>query len=180
MDQLRPFAPSPASAAFQVLCDVDVRAEALDLRYRVQGPIDDLVLPIPVANPGFRDELWTTTCLEIFLQVSGQKAYEEWNFGPSGNWAHYPFQSYRQPIPAPQKLKPLEPMQWIRNDHQLLLQVSIPLPSGVAVDKLALRYGITAVLHLKTGEKQYWALDHAGEKPDFHLAASFQGEGRPA
>jgi hypothetical protein len=32
---------------------------------------------------------------------------------------------------------------------------------------------------LKSGEKQYWALEHAGEKPDFHLAASFVGEGRP-
>jgi hypothetical protein len=179
MDQLRPFAPTPAASAFQIFCDLDFKADALELRYRIQGPVDELVLPMTVSNPHFRDELWTTTCLEIFLQEKGQNAYEEWNFSPSGNWAYYHFQSYRQPSGGALRLQPLEPLNWIKNDHQLLLQVKIPLYQSFTAEKPNLRYGVTAVVHVKSGEKQYWALEHAGEKPDFHLAASFQGEGRP-
>ncbi|WP_141732111.1 DOMON-like domain-containing protein [Oligoflexus tunisiensis] len=179
MEQLQPFAPTPAAAAFKILCDLDFRADVLELRYRVQGPIDDLALPMIVVNPQFRDELWTTTCLEIFLQEAGQPAYEEWNFSPSGNWAYYHFQSYRQPSGEAQRLQPLEPLLWIRNDHQLLLQVKIPLPQAFTTDRHELRYGLTAVLHFKSGEKQYWALHHAGDKPDFHRPESFLGEGRP-
>jgi hypothetical protein len=180
MEQLQPFAPTPAAAAFQILCDLDFRTDSLELRYRIQGPIDELALPMTVVNPQFRDELWTTTCLEVFLQEPDQKAYEEWNFSPSGNWAHYQFQDYRQPLDAGERLQPLEPLHWIRNDHQLLLQVKIPLPEAFTAERRELRYGLSAVLHFKSGEKQYWALHHAGEKPDFHLAESFRGEGRPA
>lgn len=179
MNQLRPFAPTPAAATFQILCDLEFRADALEIRYRVQGPIDALVLPMTVANPHFRDELWTTTCLELFLQEEGQTAYEEWNFSPSGNWAYYHFQSYRQPSGGSLRMQPLDPLHWLRNDHQLLLQVRIPMYQAFVAERRDLRYGLTAVLQLKSGEKQYWALDHAGDKPDFHLAASFQGEGRP-
>ncbi len=179
MDQLRPFTPTPVSEAFHVLCDLDFRAEALELRYRIQGPIDELILPVTVANPHFRDELWATTCLELFLQEVGQPAYEEWNFSPSGNWAYYNFLNYRQLSGGSLRLQPLEPLTWIRNDHQLLLQVKVPLYQTFTTERRDLRYGLTAVLHLKSGEKQYWAMEHAGEKPDFHLAESFKGEGRP-
>jgi hypothetical protein len=179
MDQLLPFAPTHVAAAFKLFCDLEFRTDALELRYRVQGPIDELMLPMTVANPHFRDELWTTTCLELFLQEPGQSSYEEWNFSPSGNWAYYHFQAYRQPSAGSLRLQPLEPLLWIRNDHQLLLHVKIPLYQTFTAERCDLRYGLTAVLHLKSGEKQYWALEHAGEKPDFHLAASFVGEGRP-
>lgn len=179
MNQLRPFAPTPAAAAFKILSDLEFRADALEITYHVQGPIDDLVLPLPLAKPDFRDELWTTTCLELFLQEEGQSAYEEWNFSPSGNWAYYHFQSYRQASGGSLCMQPLEPLHCFWNDHQLLLKVSIPMYQTFVAERRDLRYGLTAVLQLKSGEKQYWALAHAGDKPDFHLAESFQGKGRP-
>lgn len=176
MHELQPFATTPSSETFQVLCDVELTADALELRYRIQGPIDSLVLPQEVGNPQFRDELWMSTCLEVFLQPQGQTTYEEWNFSPSGNWAYYHFREYRRPSDGGLKLQPLEPLQWIRNNHQLLLQVDIPLfQTFTHVDEI-LQYGVTAVLQLKNGEKQYWALQHAGDRPDFHLATSFVGQ----
>jgi len=175
MDQLRPFSSDPNSAAFNVFGDLDFRKGELRIRYRILGPIDELVLPMPVENPQFREELWNATCLEIFLQQADSTAYEEWNFSPSGNWAYFHFQDYRQASGGALRLQPLTPLQIIRNDHQLLLQVDIPLYQTWTHIDQALHYGLTAILQKKSGEKLYWAMHHGADKPDFHLAQSFVG-----
>ena len=40
------------------------------------------------------DDLWRTTCFELFVAGEGT-AYREYNFSPSGQWAAYDFDDYR-------------------------------------------------------------------------------------
>src|ERR1700739_2784793 len=70
------------------------RAGGLVLRYVVSGKLDELALPVATA-PARADELWRHTCFEAFIQPSPGKAYYEFNFAPSTQWAAYRFDNYR-------------------------------------------------------------------------------------
>ena len=48
------------------------------------------------ANRARADELWQTTCFEAFLEPRAATAYREFNFSPSGDWAAYDFDGYRE------------------------------------------------------------------------------------
>ncbi len=175
MQPLLAFDPS-ACRDFRISAALQVSDNHLRLSYHVDGPIDQLVIPTLAEAPQFRDELWKTTCFEVFLQKAGQQSYEEWNFSPSHDWAHYSFESYRVPLsPRPKDKRP-RPMELCKEENRLELKVEIPLEAAAAVATSSLwTYGLTAVLHTKKNERHYWALTHAGPKPDFHDARSFLG-----
>ena len=46
---------------------------------------------MPEGEPGRADELWQSTCFELFLRTPSEENYAEWNFAPSGQWAAYAF-----------------------------------------------------------------------------------------
>jgi hypothetical protein len=58
---------------------------------------------------------------------------------------------------------------------RLPISGSRALAATIAVDAaVPWSLGVSAVLEEKDGTKSYWALAHpAGDKPDFHAAASF-------
>ena len=57
----------------------------LRLRWRIEGA-QALVVP-PFAGKGRADELWKTTCFELFLRPGGGASYCEFNLSPSERWA---------------------------------------------------------------------------------------------
>ena len=170
---------------FQTPSDIDLRISAqlqlgersLILFYLLEGQWDSLSFPQTAKTPGFQDELWKTTCFEIFLQRAGELDYQEWNFSPSGNYAHYHFLKYRErtvDVP-PQKLQ--SPIIIDKQDQIWKLKVEIPWET-VGSSRLTEKwnYSLAAVTHDKIkNERHYWALTHAGPKPDFHDARSFTG-----
>lgn len=66
-----------------------------NLGFTVECPDGKLSLPEPEA-PRRMDELWKTTCFELFLRNSKTGAYLEFNLSPSGHWAAYSFDGYRE------------------------------------------------------------------------------------
>ncbi len=57
------------------------------LRWRIDG-VEKLVVP-RFAGKGRADNLWETTCFELFLKSPGGDAYCEINLSPSERWAAY-------------------------------------------------------------------------------------------
>ena len=112
------------------------------------------------------DDLWKTTCFEAFLGLEGSEKYWEINLSPAlRKWNLYAFDTYR----APQPPSPSHDLE--------LLKVSTTKSSVGAEFKLKIPFenleaSLTAVV--RTGSAtHYFALNHAGAKPDFHLRASF-------
>lgn len=136
----------------------------LQLHYLLQGQIDRLRLP-PPATPVRRDGLWQTTCFELFIRT-GETSYEEYNFAPSGEWAHYRFADIRKRIED--DTDTAQPDILVeRTDTRLQLQVSVPLPAG------AIALGLCAVVDTIDGGLGYWALHHPATQPDFHHFDAF-------
>ncbi|WP_247712487.1 DOMON-like domain-containing protein [Qipengyuania xiapuensis] len=139
----------------------------LRLRWRIEGS-GKLVVP-PFAGRGRADELWRTTCFELFLKPDGGEAYSEFNLSPSERWAAYDFSSRRDGMenrPAPR-----EPDCTMRQGSSFaIFDAAIP---AAALPRSDCDAGLTCVLEEEGGIKSFWALYHPQDEPDFHDPACF-------
>ncbi|WP_133365262.1 DOMON-like domain-containing protein [Qipengyuania sediminis] len=138
----------------------------LMLRYRVDGA-SALVVP-PFKGHGQADELWKTTCFELFLYDGGGR-YRELNFSPSGQWALYGFAGYRN-RDGEMTLRDLPEIKHERGDSVFVQTVFI----DAAILLGAGRAALAAVIEEEGGRPSYWALAHNGLKPDFHDPFGFR------
>ena len=145
---------------------VELPDRRLMLRYRVDGAAN-LIVP-PFRGRGRGDDLWKTTCFELFLYDGGGR-YREFNFSPSGQWACYSFSGYRN------LAGPFEPRQTPQIDHETGTSMFV---QTVFIDRGELEgaesAALAAVIEEKGGRPSYWALAHGGLKPDFHDPACFR------
>ncbi|MBV9529439.1 DOMON-like domain-containing protein [Sphingomonas sp.] len=140
-------------------------AATTNIWFGVSAPLERFVIPRS-DEPGRADDLWRTTCFEAFLQRSGDEAYREWNFAPSGSWAAYDFAAYRERLGN----APVAAVPYIRAEDNFTWWA---LGATISVDAVHWQLGLSAVIEEQDGTKSYWALAHAGEKPDFHDARCF-------
>lgn len=140
---------------------------ALRLRYRVDGH-EDLIVP-PFAGRGRADELWRTTCFELYLQPGDDMAYIEFNFSPSQRWAAYDFDDYRSGM----RPRPLaaEPVGEAATGERLFVQDVLLDTAQLPAKPWSI--GLAAILEEADGTVSYWALAHGAGKPDFHHPAGF-------
>jgi len=135
------------------------------LRFRVEG-IDELVVPeFKGRGPG--DELWRTTCFELFLKGAGE-GYREFNFSPSGQWAAYLFAAHRSGMAA---YEPFERPD-IASARGTGIFAFTAMFDAREFDGFSLA-GLSAVIEEQGGRLSYWALAHPAGRPDFHDPACF-------
>ena len=132
--------------------------------FRLDGYMPAIVLPLHVGAQR-RDNLWQTTCFELFWQPLGDTAYREFNLSTSGCWAAYDFDTYRTGM----RDAPVEAINisCSHDDAGLVLTASItadlPDPAQVALN---------AIVEHAGGDKQFWALAFPPGKPEFHSEAN--------
>lgn len=133
---------------------------ALAVNFKLDADFDRLRIPSR-RLPRFVDGLWKHTCFEIFV-ATHSRAYREYNFSPSGEWAAYAFRAYRKRVPA-------QPRRARFRIHRRGLAATIEARGRVKI-------GLCAVIEDKNGALSYWALRHPQGKPDFHHRRSFAME----
>lgn len=168
MDNIAKLIPHPATPA-DFLSGISLAfhysRSSIDLQFIVIGHIDDIYRPKSV-KPARADDLWKTTCFEMFVKRKGSKAYREFNFSPSGQWASYDFQQYRQGMQNADMHSPTITVQ--QNASELLLNARVDWTLCHDVEVAA-----SAVIEKCDGTKSFWALDHPENDPDFHHPACF-------
>lgn len=163
-------ATPPTNPELKVWANIDHAASlaavaTTNIWFGVGAPASRFVIP-EAAEPERADELWQTTCFEAFLRALGQETYREWNFAPSGQWAAYDFSSRRTGMTPAEATDP-----YIRVEDNLTwwaLGAAIAVPADTNWE-----LGLSAVIEEKDGTKSYWALNHNGDKPDFHDPGCF-------
>jgi len=168
MFHLKPFPGGLNSSDFSIEVQVQRKQQELDLTFIMRGRYHDLKIPFVSKSAQRKDFLWEHTCFELFIAEADSEAYEEWNFSPSGDWAHYHFDHYRVSSTRQSDLEPYDIVWMEVGAQEARLSVSIPLRQPTPLD-----LGLSAVLELKAGQKSYWALEHTASKPDFHRRESF-------
>ena len=142
--------------------EIENEGGLLRLRFIVEGDPD--VVAWPAEAPARRaDGLWRHTCFEAF--VATRDGYREFNLSPSGQWASYRFDGYREGMRAADEVCVIERLDRSRNP--IVLEGRIELPAD------ARRLALSAVIETMDGSTTYWALAHPSDKPDFHHPDSF-------
>jgi len=139
----------------------------LCLRWRIEGSTK---LYVPgFAGRGRSEDLWKTTCFELFLKPSGGTAYVELNLSPSERWAAYDFSDYREGMTD--RSIDREPTCTMRLGSSFaIFDAAIP---AARLPALPWQIGLSAVIEEEGGVISYWALAHPDGKPDFHHPACF-------
>jgi hypothetical protein len=126
------------------------------------GDLAKLVVPSSV-TPGRAEDLWRTTCFELFVAAKGE-SYREFNFSPSGAWAAYEFDSHRngrRDIDAHVEIETSLDNKRLSVTAKIVFEFPDPAPVG-----------LTAVIEETDGLIRYWATAFAPGEPDFHSAAT--------
>ncbi|WP_066660353.1 MULTISPECIES: DOMON-like domain-containing protein [unclassified Sphingomonas] len=164
---LRCHPDTPARRVDQVHVSLALDAGIVSLVWRI-APATSVAMPAPA--PAVRtDGLWQRTCVELFAAPAGAAGYVEFNLAPSGAWAAYRFDGYRAGM-APLDLRADPAIATTIADDALLLTARLALD---ALPPGPVNLGLSAVIEEVDGTKSYWALAHAGEKPDFHHPDGF-------
>lgn len=169
MQSLIPHPAHPQTAITSLRAHIRRTPDTLAVTYKLAGDLSQIRLPAPSA-PKRADELWQTTCFELFLKPAGADAYLEFNFAPSTQWAAYRFTSERDGMEPLADLEPAITVQPAANT--LFLAAGFQTPPDLP-PQTTLAANLTAVIEDTEGAKTYWALHHPLDKPDFHHPDGF-------
>jgi hypothetical protein len=152
--------------------DAQIRDARLELRYRLEGEIAQIRVPV-LDTPARTDKLWQQTCFEVFVKNAKGAIYYEFNFSPSTRWATYRFDRYREGMSSVNLDRPPN-IGVNRSEHTLTLECRVDLAqcrdlAGGEDCRLAL----SAIVEDNDGRFSYWALVHPSGKPDFHHCDGF-------
>jgi hypothetical protein len=168
---LLPHPSTPADGIEAVAARVTTAAGGIGLSFEVKGDVDRLRIPA-TRVPRRVDGLWRHTCFEAFVMAGDGPGYHEINLSPSGAWAAYAFRGYRDGGALDLELDPEIVVQTAAGCLELDAVIRAEcLPSQRVGARL--RLGLAAVLEDLDGRFTYWALRHAGNRPDFHRAEGF-------
>ncbi len=161
---------------FRVSSNYQLLASELHLDFfveDVQNRIDDFYPLAPGERKSliFKNEnLWSTTCFEIFLKNLNSKDYYEFNFNSKSDWNLFYFSSYRERVTG--HLPNIEVVSENQPDSatkHLRFRFNIG-----KLEKLKLPCQISLASVIKSNsEISYWSQKHNSIKPDFHDASNF-------
>jgi hypothetical protein len=146
-------------------------ADHLDVTFSLRGRTDRVKFAARAAHPTRRDGLWRSTCFELFLKPENAVCYWEYNLAPSGHWNAYRLAGYRAGLQAEAEIADIKVDTALAGATLAGVRARLPIPPGAAMRSVAI--GISGVIEDSTGVIHYYALRHAGTKPDFHDPASF-------
>jgi hypothetical protein len=193
--RLLPHPQKPGGAVRRVAARAWLAApRSLRLRYVLEADLRRIRIPAAVPGGGRAEGLWKHTCFEAFVGVDASADYLELNFSPSGQWAAYRFESYREGMAAAE-LEERPAIAIVPGKHGLELRAEVRLggalpgggrsTAGAAAGKGDMRLALSTVVEDEEGGLSYWALRHPPGRPDFHhpdgfsLALAFSPDPHP-
>jgi len=146
--------------------------DVLALEFAVECDVTRVLVPGPRA-PQVVHGLWQHTCCEAFVRAEGADAYHELNLAPSGEWAAYAFDRYRDGLAfVDEALAPVISVRRHTDRWELDAQVSLAHLSPASAPQ-RLQVALAVVVEERDGRLSYWALFHPPGRADFHHADAF-------
>jgi hypothetical protein len=163
-----PAMPADSIMSVKAACDISTQ-RMLRLRYHINISKHLLVVSDKQV-PERTDNLWETTCFEVFLAAVNKQEYMELNLSPSTRWAAYQFSEYREGR-MDLALSTAPEIHIDMRDSHFALEANVQLPPEFEHSVFAI--GMAVVAEESSGRKSYWALKHQKSEPDFHDRSCF-------
>lgn len=134
-----------------------------EFKFSLIGDLRKVQLPLPVNHSERRNELWKSTCFEVFAQL-GSSEYIELNISPEGHWNCYEFTSYRNGMHESALVRNIDFKLETQDSSHYSCLIKIWLQKPLRPHLM----GLTSVIKTQSEGLQYWSLRHSGDKADFH------------
>lgn len=169
---LLPFEGRNHTTGYDLSGVIERKNSGLHLTMDMTGEITPVAMAPREQQPQRKDRLWEQTCFECFISPEKGSAYWEFNLSPAGHWNVYRFDSYRTGMRREKAYGSL-PIQTQSSAGSFQISCDIDL-SVIRLHQEKIRMGVCAVVKMTSSEITYWALHHAGTKPDFHKSETFK------
>jgi len=83
-----------AESDVMVQAQLEIKNKIIKLHFKVKGKINNYIFP-NVSKQERANNLWKSTCFELFFSHKDEKKYKEINISPSTEWNSYHFKEYR-------------------------------------------------------------------------------------
>jgi hypothetical protein len=162
--------PDCAAGSIRAIeASIEPTAHGCRATFVAHGDVSRIAVPT-LQEPGRFDNLWKTTCFEIFWSHDGT-SYRELNLSPSTRWACYDFDSFREGMrDAPAEVAIVSQVCGTSLRLTADIRSTLPLPGTVALN---------AIIEDEDGVNRFWALAFRPGAPEFH-AAECRALGLPA
>ena len=168
---LQPF-PTPSNLPqIEINGRVNRKDQLLSIEYQLFGDLNAISINPPANPPSRQFHLWAATCFEFFIGIPGDANYWEFNLSPSGNWAVFALDDYRQGLRDELSFSSL-PFKVDRYPNYITLSLELGMSELILAEQ-DLEMSVTAVIKSSQNELSYWAITHNGKEADFHLRDSF-------
>lgn len=171
---LRPFATVSNLPQIEINGRVNRKDRLLSIEYQLFGDLNAISISPPVSTPSRQFQLWEATCFEFFIGIPGDRNYWEFNLSPSGDWAVFALDDYRQGLRDELAFSSL-PFKVDRYPNYITLSLELDL-SEIILAEQDLEMSVATVIKSSQNQLSYWAIAHSGEAADFHLRDSFKIE----
>ena len=171
---LRPFATASNLPQIEINGRVNRKEGMLSIEYQLFGDLNAISISAPVSTPSRQLQLWEATCFEFFIGIPGDRNYWEFNLSPSGDWAVFALDDYRQGLRDELAFSSL-PFKVDRYPNYITLSLELDL-SEIILAEQDLEMSVATVIKSSQHQLSYWAMAHSGEAADFHLRDSFKIE----
>ena len=171
---LRPFATASNLPQIEINGRVNRKERMLSIEYQLFGDLNAISIAPPVSVSSRQFQLWDATCFEFFIGIPGDRNYWEFNLSPSGDWAVFALDDYRQGLRDELAFSSL-PFKVERYPNYITLSLELDL-SEIILAEQDLEMSVATVIKSSQNQLSYWAIAHTGEAADFHLRDSFKIE----
>jgi hypothetical protein len=150
---------------------VNRKDQMLSIEYQLFGDMNAISIAPPATSPSRQFHLWEATCFEFFIGIPGDANYWEFNLSPSGDWAVFALDDYRQGLRDELAFTSL-PFKVDRYPNYITLSLEFDLSELILAEQ-DLEMSVTTVVKSSQDDLSYWAIAHSGKEADFHLRDSF-------
>lgn len=148
--------------------NLEIKEYLILLSYSICGDISEIIIPYIenfTNNYQRKDELWKTTCFELFIANKTDNSYFEINVSSDYNYNIYSFNDYRNGMKEESSLS-IKNIEKTIDKNKFTLNVSLKSENLININNLLVN--ISSVIKYNTGKTEYWALNHFADKADFH------------
>lgn len=157
------------SSKMMVNSHLEIKKKSVSLSFTLQGVLAEYSFE-ETKNRQRANELWRTTCFELFLASRENEDYYELNFSSSLAWNLYHLSSYRADVQEVQVLsEPTIRINKQENQFQICLELEL---EELCLEQFNL-YNVASILLTKENERTFWSVKHEKDVPDFHHRSNF-------
>jgi len=147
-----------------VQAQLEINNKIIKLKFKVKGKVNNYIFP-KLSTQQRANNLWKSTCCELFFAHDGEKRYREINISPSAQWNIYQLKEYRGLLEEEKNLS--EPtIKTVQEEDCYQLSFQYHLDEEIVEKNLI--FNLAVVLLNVDEVRSFYTINRTTKAVDFH------------